>query len=153
LLDIHDRSHRTLKKLLEHCRQLDANGINLEMRGFGHPTIRLQLFHIIGTEKYWIGVLQGRLEDDTDQNYPTIDSLEEFRQQISESTQLYLKSASNDELNIASEMFVDPGVKRILKPAQVFFRVLTHAFHHQGQILAMCRLLGKPGDGIYYPLD
>jgi uncharacterized damage-inducible protein DinB len=132
---------------------MDANGINLEMRGFGYPTIRLQLFHIIGTEKYWIGVLQGRLEDDNDQNYPTIDSLEEFRQQISESTQLYLKSASNEELNVARKMLVDPGVERILKPAQVFFRVLTHAFHHQGQVLAMCRLLGEPGDGIYYPLD
>jgi len=30
-------------------------------------------------------------------------------------------------------------------------RTLTHFFHHQGQIAAMCRLLGKPVSGLDYP--
>ncbi|MBK9305322.1 MAG: hypothetical protein IPM94_16040 [bacterium] len=31
--------------------------------------------------------------------------------------------------------------------------MLTHVFHHQGQLTAMCRLLGRPSEGLDYPLD
>jgi uncharacterized damage-inducible protein DinB len=32
-------------------------------------------------------------------------------------------------------------------PVQVFTHVLTHEFHHKGQIMSMCRLLGhQPPD-------
>ena len=149
---MHERWHRALKKLLEHCRQLEPNGINTELAGFGFSTIRVQLFHIIGTEKYWIGVPLGRLEDDDDKNYPTIESLEKFRVQIFDITRKYLRSASMEELNTSRAMTVDPGVDRILKPADIFMRVITHAYHHQGQVVAMCRLLGKPAEGMHYPL-
>jgi len=29
-------------------------------------------------------------------------------------------------------------------PAHVIHHVLTHAFHHKGQIVSMCRMLGYP---------
>ena len=34
-------------------------------------------------------------------------------------------------------------------------RVVTHIFNHQGQVLAMCRTLGKPNDrhDLDYPVD
>jgi hypothetical protein len=34
-------------------------------------------------------------------------------------------------------------------------RVVTHIFNHQGQVLAMCRSMGKPNDTIDldYPVD
>ena len=34
-------------------------------------------------------------------------------------------------------------------------RVVTHIFNHQGQVLAMCRTMGKPNDthDLDYPLD
>ena len=52
-------------------------------------------------------------------------------------------------------MISDPGETRGLRPADVILRIVTHIFNHQGQILAMCRTMGKPNDRIDldYPLD
>ncbi len=73
LRDLHERAHRCLAELLVHCRGLSPE----ELDGFGYPTPRLQLHHEIGAERYWIGVLQGRIDADEDEDdYPTVASLE-----------------------------------------------------------------------------
>jgi uncharacterized damage-inducible protein DinB len=52
-------------------------------------------------------------------------------------------------------MISDPGQTRLLRPADVIMRVVTHIFNHQGQVLAMCRSLGTPNHMIDldYPVD
>ena len=153
LLDLHERAHRNLTALLVHCRDLGGEAINRELAGFGYPTVRLQLHHAIGAEKYWIGVLQGRIDaDDDSPDYPTIESLEIYRQYVFAATQDYLRGASVQELSSARPMMTWGNRERVLIPAQVFMRTLTHLYHHQGQITAMCRLLGKPCAGLDYPI-
>ena len=39
-----------------------------------------------------------------------------------------------------------------LLPALVFMRPFTHNYHHQGQVAAMCRLLGHPTPPLDFPL-
>jgi uncharacterized damage-inducible protein DinB len=153
LLDIHDRSHQSLAKLLAHCRQFSLDELNRELPGFGYPTIRLQLHHQIGAEKYWLGVLENRMDvDDDDPNYPTIESLENYREEVYAATSGYLKAASNDELNTPRKVITWGNNERILVPARVIMRTQTHLYQHQGQILAMCRLLGKPGEFLDFPI-
>jgi uncharacterized damage-inducible protein DinB len=153
LLDIHERSHRGLTKLLEHCRQFSIEELNSEMAGFGYATVRLQIHHIIGAEKYWTGVLYGRIDaDDDDPNYPTIDSLEIYRQQVFEITERYLQAVSLEELNTPRKMITWQNIERMLTPAHVIMRTQMHIYHHQGQILAICRLLGKPASGLDFPI-
>jgi len=153
LLDLHERAHRNLKALLSHCRGLSGEEINRELAGFGYPTVRLQLHHEIGAEKYWIGVLQGRIDADEDApDYPTIESLEAYREQVFAVTEAYLRAASVEELNTARPMMTWGNRERVLAPAHVLMRTLTHLYHHQGQITAMCRLLGKPATGLDYPI-
>ena len=55
----------------------------------------------------------------------------------------YLSGASVEELNTAREMLCWPGKLRQLAPAHVITRVITHVFHHQGQVLAMLRIMGR----------
>ena len=127
---------------------------NRELEGFGYPTLRLQLHHEIGAEEYWIGVLQGRGEaDDNSADYRTAASLEIYRQQVFAATDAYLRTASTDELNTARKMMTWGDREQVLIPAQVFMRTMTHLFHHQGQITAMCRLLGQPVNGLDYPIN
>lgn len=153
LVELHERAHLSLKKLLEHCRQFSIEELNRELIGFGYPTVRLQLHHELDAEKYWIGVLQGRIDvDENDSDYPTIDSLEAYRQQVLSATAEYLRAASIEELNTARRMITWGNRERILTPAHVFIRTQTHLYHHQGQIAAMCRLLGKPATGMDYPI-
>ena len=154
LLDPHERAHRSLITLLAHCDQFNAEEFDRELEGFGYPSLRLQLHHEIGAEQYWIGVLQGRVEaDDNSADYRTAASLEIYRRQVFAATDAYLRTASTDELNTARKMMTWGDREQVLIPAQVFMRTMTHLFHHQGQITAMCRLLGQPIDGLDYPIN
>jgi uncharacterized damage-inducible protein DinB len=90
-----------------------------------------------------------------DADHPTVEELEEHRRRVAGATDDYLRHASEEELNTPREMWTWPGKMRTLVPARIFMRTLTHIFQHQGQMLAMCRLLGLPGPdgGLDFPLD
>jgi len=154
LTEIHRRAHTNLAALLDHCAQLPEGAIDRELDGFGYPTIRLQLHHLIGAEEYWIGVLKSdfRAEDD-DYLYPTIDSLEEYRGKTAAATIRYLEETTEEELLTSCMRMTWRKVEKPMIPAHVVMRTQTHIYHHQGQILAMCRLLGHPGSGNDYPID
>jgi uncharacterized damage-inducible protein DinB len=155
LRDLHQRAHRNLKDLLAHCRLLTEDEVNRELPGFGYPTVRLQLHHEIGAEEYWIGVLRGlMLAEDNADDFPTVASLETYRDTVYAATQDYLAGASAEELNTPRSMqtWAPQGTReRVLIPAAVLLRTQTHLYHHQGQVVAMCRILGKPAGGLDFP--
>jgi uncharacterized damage-inducible protein DinB len=82
-------------------------------------------------------------------------AVEAFRREMASATQSYLDRAGDEELNSPREMISDPGLTRRLRPADVIVRVVTYIFRHQGQVLAMCRTIGKPNDkhDLDYPVD
>lgn len=154
LLDQHERVHRSLRGLLDHCRGLDADELDREHDGFGPPSVRLQLHHVMGAERYWSGVLEGRIDVQEDEaDYPTIDRLEELRTTVAGVTRGFLERSTPGELGAVRTYDTWDGRRQDLAPARVILRIQTHAFHHQGQVLAMCRLMGKPGGLLDYPLD
>ena len=153
LIDLHERGHRNLSNLLAHCRQLDTSELDREMPGFGYPTVRLQLHHAIGGERYWIGVLEGRIDADEDApDYSTIEALERFQDAVIATTRAYLQGASEQELNTPRSMMTWGGTEDVFTPAHVFVRTFAHLYHHMGQVAAICRLLGKPCEGLDFPL-
>lgn len=154
LLDLHQRAHGSLQKLMVHCAALTAEELDRKLDGFGYDTVRAQLHHVIGAEEYWIGVLQGRVEADENlEAYPTIESLDAYRRRVSEATIDYLRAASPEELNTARRMMTWGNKERELTPALVVMRPLTHIYNHQGQVAAMCRLMGKPvPPGLDFPI-
>ncbi len=153
LLDIHRNAHQNLGQLLAHAAQLSSEELNRAVEGFGYPTVRLQFHHEIGAERYWVGVILGKMEvDDDSELFTGIPELENLRQSVSDQTQSYLKQVSSAELNQPRSMTTWGNQERQLVPSSVILRTITHLYHHQGQILAMCRLLGKPGRGFDYPL-
>lgn len=153
LLDIHERCHSTFAKLLEHCKTLTASELHQSMDGFGDATIQLQLHHLISAERYWTGVLYGRMDvEENAAEYPTVDSLEAYRAEVFELTATYIRSVTDAELN-AKRTMTTWGDKEVeLAPALVVLRPQMHIYHHQGQVLAMCRLLDKPGSGFDFPV-
>jgi uncharacterized damage-inducible protein DinB len=154
LLDIHDRSQRSLIRLMEHCAEMPAESIDREHDGFGYPTVRLQLHHLLGAQEYWIGVLQGRVEaDENDHLYPTIASLQEYRGRVAAQVRDYLESVDDAALNESAEYATWGGRTKILMPAQVVLRTVMHLYHHQGQIQAICRQAGVRIGRLDFPLD
>lgn len=154
LLDLHERAHRNLRALLDHCRKLDADELNRELHGFGYPTVRLQLHHMIGAQEYWIGVLNGIVEaDDNDADFPTIDTLAAWRERVFAATESWLLAVDPALLNTARPHQTWGGRERTFAPAHVVLRTQAHLYQHQGQVTAMCRLMGKPVGGLDFPLD
>jgi len=153
LLDVHERVHRNLKDLIAHCAGLPAGTADQLVEGFGEGTIRLRIHHMLGAERYWMSVLRGDPDaaDDSD-SYPELASLEELRAEIFESTRSFLASLDDAGLSTARRVKVWGGDERELRPADVFYRTQTHHYHHQGQVLALCRALGRPASGLDYPL-
>lgn len=145
LTDLHQRTHRSLARLLRHCAEFSEDELSRELEGFGYPNLRLQLHHVIGAEQYWVGVLCGKmLVDEDEEDYASVDALRAFRERVAGTTAAWLEGASDEELNNPREMTTWGDRKMRLAPARVIVRTQTHVFQHQGQIAAMCRILGRP---------
>ena len=156
LLDIHARAHESLRRLIGLCGTLTEGELRQPLSGFGFPTVLRQLQHTIGAELYWQTVLiRGYDTEATLPDLSHLAAIEAFRLQTAATTRNYLDGASVAELNTPRTMISDPGETRVLRPADVIVRVVTHVFNHQGQILAMCRTLGKPNEttDLDYSLD
>ena len=140
---------------MQHCAPFSSEELSSELPGFGYPNLLQQLDHVIGAEEYWMRVVRGLYKDDEEgEGRATVAALEAYRVQVAESTDAYLRQASEAELNTAREMWTWPGKTRSLVSALVCLRTMTHIYQHQGQVLAICRLLGRPGPGgLDFPLD
>ena len=153
LLDLHARVHRNLEDLIAHCAKLDPKDAERKLEGFGDASIRLMIHHAIGAEHYWMGVLQGVVDAaDSSADYPDIASLEPFRAEVFEATETFLDTLDEEALNATRRVSTWGGKEADLRPCHVFLRTQTHYYHHQGQVLAACRLLGHPGSGFDFPI-
>jgi uncharacterized damage-inducible protein DinB len=156
LLDVHARAHESLRRLIVFCGDLTEDELYRPLTGFGFPTVLGQLEHAIGAEVYWQTVVtRGYTEEATLPTLRDVAAIEAFRKQTASATHSYLERASEAELNSPREMISDPGETRLLRPADVIMRIVTHIFNHQGQVLAMCRSIGKPNDqlDLDYPVN
>lgn len=154
LLEIHRRTHASLRKLLEHCAGFSAEELRRDLAGFGYGNLLAQLHHLMGAEQYWIGVLQGLLLVDEDPaDGASIEALSGFRNRVAEGTREHLRNQSDTDLRTPRTVTLWGGRQAEVVPMHVVLRTQTHIFQHQGQVAAMCRLLGRPiPAGLDYPL-
>ncbi len=141
----HNWTHQSLTLLLDHLAKLPAADYTTEVPGFGFPTIRDQVIHILNCETFWIRTLQALPSQDQDPaGFPTVADARTLQHTVSVKTQNYLSRLSELHLNGNTELRFSDGDTAVRTPALILHHVLTHAFHHKGQIVAMCRILGHP---------
>ena len=141
----HHWTHASLSLLLDHLATIPAGDYARELPGFGSPTIHCQVLHIFNCEAFWIHILQNRPYQDRDpSDCPAVADARHFQQEVRRQTLEYLAGLTDQQLNSNTELHFPDGDVAIRTPALVLHHVLTHAFHHKGQIVAMCRLLGHP---------
>jgi uncharacterized damage-inducible protein DinB len=142
---LHGWTHASLNLVLDHLSTMPTNDYVTELSGFGFRTLREQAIHIFNCEGFWVHTLQGlRYANRTPEECPAVADVRLLQKEVSQSTHAYLSTLTNQQLNADAELHFSDGDVALRTPALVLHHVLTHAFHHKGQIVAMCRALGHP---------
>ena len=145
ILELHGTMHERLDLLLSHIESVPVDLRHKQISGFGHASVWKQLVHLLMCEEGWVHDLQNKpFQGWREEDCPTIAALQTARARIRDETRTYLDSLTEEQLNTTlSERPVDWGGE-LRSPAFILLHVITHAFHHKGQIVAMLRLLGYP---------
>ncbi len=143
--ELHRWTHASLDLVLDHLSKIPANDYSKELPSFGHPTLRQQVIHICNCEGNWIQALQRQSYiDRTADDCPSVLDAKLLQKETKRGTLAYLSSLSDQQFNTTTELRFPDGDIVVRRPSFILHHVLTHAFYHKGQIVAMCRLLGYP---------
>ena len=141
----HGWTHSCLDIVLDHLHTIPESDYLREVPGFGFPTLREQMIHIFNCEGFWVHTLRGLpYTDRTAAACVTVADARMFQVDVSRETMEYLSGLTDEKLNAIAELHFPDGDVAERTPALVLHHLLTHAFHHKGQVAAMCRLLGHP---------
>ena len=151
LTDLHERTHRSFGRLLEHCTSMPSDRWLHPLEGFAYSTVAEQLQHVLEAEAYWLGVLQGN-PDPADVPVPDPAGMRVLAARTRQATRTWLAGIDDLVLNHLAVYATWGGRQRELEPAHVILRVVTHCFHHMGQVQAMCRIMGHPVAALDFPL-
>jgi uncharacterized damage-inducible protein DinB len=142
---LHSWTHSSLTLVLDHLATIPEGDYAKEVSGFGFPTLRAQIMHIFNCEGFWIHTLHGaRFENEEPGDWPSVPDARVLQSRVSANTLAYFSGLTDEQLNADTELHFSDGDKAVCTPALVLHHVLTHAFHHKGQIVSMCRILGHP---------
>ena len=145
LKTFHAWTYGSLEVLLRHLAKLPDELFSQEVDGFGFDTLQRQLLHVLECEAAWLQWLRGKGHPGfAETDYPTLASLTLLKQAVGADTVLYLETLNDAQLNAKVSVAFPDGSSELLTPAAVLHHVLTHTYHHKGQMVAMCRLLGQP---------
>ena len=145
ILDLHAAMHECMEVVLDHVAGVPFDVLTQPLAGFGRPTIRDQIAHVFSAETAWVSALQ--LLPLRRFDAATLASVDDFRRAQREATATmlaYLDSTGERELNSELERYHEEWRSPHRTPGYILLHVITHAFHHKGQIVAMLRLLGYP---------
>jgi uncharacterized damage-inducible protein DinB len=141
----HAWTHQSLTLLFDHLDTLPAADYSKEIPGFGYPSIHSQVVHLLGCEARWISRLHGSPSGSWDAaRWPSVSDARALQREVTPKTLNYLSGLNNEQLNANALLRFPDGDTAERTPALVLHHVFTHAFHHKGQIVAMCRILGHP---------
>jgi uncharacterized damage-inducible protein DinB len=145
IIELHAAMHERLDLLLRHVATVPQELHHKPVSGFGHPSIWKQLVHVLNCEEGWIHNLQNKMFAGwREEDCPTMAAILAAKNRAQEATRTYLGGLTEDQLNTTlAERPVDWGGE-LRSPAFIMLHVITHAFHHKGQIVAMLRILGYP---------
>jgi uncharacterized damage-inducible protein DinB len=145
IIELHATTHERLDLLLRHLATVPDEPWHKPIPGFGHPSVWKQLMHILTCEEGWIHDLQNKpFASWHPEDCPTIGALQASKNRIREATRIYLGNLTEEQLNTPLPERPPDWGGEIRSPAFILLHVITHAFHHKGQVVAMLRILGYP---------
>jgi len=140
------RQSRTV--LFGFCRTLTHADLIRENELFGRGgSVRNLLVHIANTYEFWIvkNALKRNIHFTEYESKETIDEIKTLFTRVDREVADFITAyASSVSEAIPTEI---DGIKKSIPASVLFTHVITHEFHHKGQIVSLCRHMG------YAPVD
>jgi uncharacterized damage-inducible protein DinB len=134
--------------LLDYCRRITHTDLLNENSSFGRGgSIRNLLVHVVNTYQFWIvkNALKAEVVFTAYQSVSTIADIEQLFDEIDSSVYEFITTYGT-RLYEGIDVEVG-GTQKRLSVMELFTHVITHEFHHKGQVLSLSRHLG------YIPVD
>ena len=133
--------------LLEYCSKMSDQDFLKVHSNFGKGSVRNLLVHIGNTYEFWIGE-QALNKQINYLPYDGVRSVKEAGEYLTEVDGLIMSFAERYSENYSNDLQLCISGKAVLaSPLKLFTHVITHEFHHKGQILSISRQMG------YIPVD
>ncbi|GAB3916923.1 DinB family protein [Mucilaginibacter boryungensis] len=130
--------------LLNYCDNMNNADLFKPVEVFNSSTINQLLVHNANVYLHWLQYFDqefsGIYFDERDIN--TIEDLENIYARVNEVVNSFIIKYQDNYLQPFSKNATGTGVLITTTPLQLFTHVITHEFHHKGQILTISRLLG-----------
>lgn len=109
---------------------------------FDSKSIRRIQVHAANTYQGWIMTFAQKQEatDFDEQNYPTVESVRKLFASVDALVADFILESRHNWMEEIHGDFPDKSV--VLNRAEIFTHVITHEFHHKGQILMLARGMG-----------
>lgn len=133
--------------LLDYCQTITPDHLLFENPSFGHGgSIRNLLVHIANCYQAWIGnrILEKRVSSLQFEDYCNMRNIITLFATIDNMMTTFFEHFGDITEQIS---FEKDGHRQCTTSYKIFSHVITHEFHHKGQILSMSRQLG------YTPVD
>jgi uncharacterized damage-inducible protein DinB len=145
LMELHGWTHESLDVLLRHIASVPGERLREVVAGFGIATVWKQLVHIVEGEEVWVCDLQGNARLSWgEKDCASMEVLLAEKERVRLATRAYLDGLNDAELNRTLAERPREWVGELKSPAFILLHVVTHAFHHKGQVVAMLRTLRYP---------
>jgi len=117
--------------------------VNTPVPSYDNSTIRYLLVHNANCYFNWLVQFasQQSVEFANNENFTTISQIRELFVSVDEITATFLQNFE-EKMELPINGVLSRNRQATATPLQLFTHVTTHEFHHKGQIMSMCRLLG-----------
>lgn len=135
------------KALFDYCETINPEDFVNQNSSFGRGgSMRNLLVHIANTYEYWVSevALQMKTSYSTYENFKTIEDVKKLFDAVDLFMNELILKMKDPEGSVAYEI---NGTKHAASLLKIFSHVITHEYHHKGQILSLSRHLG------YVPVD
>lgn len=130
--------------LFAHCDTLTPDQLVTSLEAFGGRSVRDLLAHIAQVYIFWLGHYTGFCEIPLE-SFTSFQSMDDIRSLYAEADDV-AKTFFECVVSPTDPTFHKPvpgrDIKLTARPLELATHVMTHEFHHKGQILSMTRLLG-----------
>jgi uncharacterized damage-inducible protein DinB len=135
------------KVLFAYCKTISTDDFVNQNTSFGRGgSMRNLLVHIANVYEHWIAkiALKINITYSVYENHTTIEEVIVLFDQVDNFMQDFFSTMNDSNNEISYEL---QNSKSSAKPLKLFTHVITHEYHHKGQILSLSRHLG------YIPVD